>query len=366
MPNPSNSTPYWNAGGPRVYSEADLTGAIDAGILPPETAIRLKQHVLGKQLAPQANEEFFRLVGGFSDIFVTIASIMLMGAVLIIFTTSQDNLQPFDFFYIPTSLPTAIVAWGLAEYFVRIKRLSLTAIVLLFAFVGGVTDSTFKLAQHLLEDPKILVAIAGLVSTLAAWLHWKRFGVPITVVCGVGAAITFIISTLLYFFPPLKDYITPLLFILGIGVFTLAMYWDSSDIDRQTRRTDIAFWLHLLAAPLLVHPIFIEIGVFEGNINALLAVVIILLYLVVAFISLCIDRRALMVSALSYVLYAFTILFYDKPSWGGYEMGNFATSALIVSIILLVLAALWQPARVWALNKLPKSIQEKLPPAHIV
>ncbi len=31
------------------------------------------------------------------------------------------------------------------------------------------------------------------------------------------------------------------------------MRFDMTDPERLTRRTDIAFWLHLLAAPLIVH-----------------------------------------------------------------------------------------------------------------
>ena len=51
----------------------------------------------------------------------------------------------------------------------------------------------------------------------------------------------------------------------GIGVFALAMWWDRSDRVRQTRRSDVAFWLHLLAAPMIAHPIFHLLGVTEGN-----------------------------------------------------------------------------------------------------
>ena len=39
--------------------------------------------------------------------------------------------------------------------------------------------------------------------------------------------------------------------VLGIGVFLFAMRWDSSDPARVTRRSDVAFWLHLLAAPMI-------------------------------------------------------------------------------------------------------------------
>jgi hypothetical protein len=45
-----------------------------------------------------------------------------------------------------------------------------------------------------------------------------------------------------------------LVLVLGIGTFLFAMWWDSSDRARLTRRADVAFWLHLLAAPMIVHP----------------------------------------------------------------------------------------------------------------
>ena len=50
--------------------------------------------------------------------------------------------------------------------------------------------------------------------------------------------------------------IVGLVFVLiaGLGVFTLAMWWDRSDRVRQTRRSDVAFWLHLLAAPMIAAP----------------------------------------------------------------------------------------------------------------
>ena len=53
--------------------------------------------------------------------------------------------------------------------------------------------------------------------------------------------------------------------LLGIGVFLLAMRWDSSDRARLTRRTDVAFWLHLLAAPMIVHPVFTLLGLNDGS-----------------------------------------------------------------------------------------------------
>ena len=45
---------------------------------------------------------------------------------------------------------------------------------------------------------------------------------------------------------------------IGLAIFATAMKFDMSDRNRVTQRTDIAFWLHLLAAPLIVHSVVIH------------------------------------------------------------------------------------------------------------
>src|SRR3546814_15233594 len=82
------------------------------------------------------------------------------------------------------------------------------------------------------------------------------------------------------------------------SVITLAMWWDRSDRVRQTRRSDVAFWIHLLAAPMIAHPIFHLLGVTDGgNIGSGAAVLVIGVYILFGLIALAIDRRALLVSA---------------------------------------------------------------------
>ena len=54
----------------------------------------------------------------------------------------------------------------------------------------------------------------------------------------------------------LEALLLPLVFVAGLGVFAFAMRWDMTDPQRETRRSDVAFWLHLLAAPMIAHPLF--------------------------------------------------------------------------------------------------------------
>src|SRR3954463_4780380 len=100
-----------------------------------------------------------------------------------------------------------------------------------------------------------------------------------------------------------------LVLVLGVGIFLFAMWWDGSDRARLTRRADVAFWLHLLAAPMIVHPVFTLLGLNDGNATLGEGLVVILLYVVIGLTALAIDRRALLVSALAYVLFAMQQLF---------------------------------------------------------
>jgi hypothetical protein len=145
--------------------------------------------------------------------------------------------------------------------------------------------------------------------------------------------------------------------LLGIGVFLFAMWWDSSDPRRETRRSDVAFWLHLLAAPLIVHPIFVLLGLTDGSASTGEAIVVVLLYVALGFTALAIDRRALLVSALAYVLYALNSLF---QTYGAVEL-SFALTALVIGSALLLLSAFWHTARRGVVKTLPGAIQSKLP-----
>ena len=93
-------------------------------------------------------------------------------------------------------------------------------------------------------------------------------------------------------------------------IFAAAMRFDLSDRLRTTRRSDCAFWLHLLAAPLIVHslvmiaawwlmPFVKTYGIERMTANLVGAIAAIIV--VLALVAIVIDRRALLVSALTYL-----------------------------------------------------------------
>ena len=66
-----------------------------------------------------------------------------------------------------------------------------------------------------------------------------------------------------------------------------------------------------------------------------------------------------MVSSLAYVVYALSALF---KSYGEINQ-DFMLAALVISLVLLLLSAGWQPARSGILSRLPSAARQKLPPA---
>jgi hypothetical protein len=336
-----------------MYSESDLDDAVAAGAISREAAAALRSHVARSHSAPAVDEEHFKLLSGFNDIFVAIA----VGLVLVALAWIGESI-----FTPLAGALVAIAAWGLAEYFTRQRRMALPSILLLIAFVGGVAATLVGMMVEIDPDLSdranaVIGAGIGLVAAGAAWVHWKRFMVPITVAAGAAALVAVAVALTLAAIPAAKDAIYPILLAGGLAVFALAMWWDMSDRERRTRRSDVAFWLHLAAAPLIAHPVFHMLGVFNENITLNTAGIVLVLYLAFAFVALAVDRRALLVSSLAYVLYAMYSLFVTA---GAVELA-WAFTALVIGSALLTLSAFWHPMRRMVVGTLG-GLSEKLPP----
>jgi hypothetical protein len=358
-----------------MYSESDLEAAVAGGVMTPEQAAGFRNFVAAGQHSPAVDEEHFRLLTGFNDIFVTIAALILLLAVGWIGYYVPPNIEgdgPSPFM----GLFVAAVAWGLAEYFTRQRRMALPSIILLLAFVAGVGAATlFGIVGTVGADyfdnngqaVTIVIAASAAIQAIAAWLHWRRFRVPITFAAGAAAIVSLVLVLIASAFVTedmteqalmtMKTTIEAAALVLGLGVFLFAMRWDASDPRRETRRADVAFWLHLLAAPLMVHPIFSLLGLTQGSASTLDGVAVILLYVVLGLVALAIDRRALLVSALAYVLYALNSLF---ETYGVVEL-NVALTALIIGSALLLLSAFWANARRAVVRPLPDGLKTRLP-----
>ncbi len=345
-----------------MYSDSELESAVAAGAVTQDAADALRAHVSALRQSPNADEESFRLITSFNDVFVSIAGMLvLIGAGII-----------------GGGLLVAAAAWGMAEFFTRVRRMAFPSIVFFLAFVTGtynfMTRTIFiggyahgSLMELFAGESSrdflfVQAATAGIIVG-ACTLHWWRFKVPITVATGV-AAITMLVFTLIavIVYPNYSVWMFSFVLAGGLCVFGYAMWWDMQDRARKTRKSDVAFWLHLTASPLIVHPLFMLIGFnmglrADGSNATLLALVAVLIYASLGVVAIIVDRRAILVSALAYVLAA---AIYLTSSQGPSEFSA-AFAITIIGSSLLMLSAFWQNMRRAIVPMLPPAISNIMP-----
>ena len=333
-----------------MYADEDLELAVKQGVFSDASVTAFRDLLSQSTSSPAVDEENFKLIGGFNDIFIVIACGLLLFSSFSVLEAVSNGVGYLVFL---------LLSWALAEFFVLKRKMALPAIMLLLAFVGGVIG----LSDSMLSVTSELGAIlAATLSALAAYLHWRRFSVPITVAVATAAAVGLFIAIIQSVFPDIESGLPPVLFVCGLLVFAFAMSWDAADTARISYRSDVAFWLHLLAAPLIIHPVFTSLDILNGEEGLLSMALVTLLYLLLTFVSICIDRRVLMVSSLIYVIYALSGLI-DRYGVVG---SSFAYTGVFMGAMLLLLSAYWHRVRVHLVTYLPSSIKVYLPEVKVI
>lgn len=350
-----------------MIEPALLERAVSRGILTEAQAsdlVRLDRDELRND-RPRDDEQL-RLVTGFADIFVTIGLVLFLGTLAYI----VDDLAGAT----PGSVLVAVAAWGLAEFFTRRRRMALPSIVLLVVFalasfaaltsvlaghshLGGWAPLIGALSQNL--DRPLPVAGAALGTLALVTLHYRRFRVPITIAAGTAALAGTLVALAFAAAPELAAAnINGLLMLAGLAIFAFAMRYDLSDPHRMTRATDTAFWLHLLAAPLIVHPVLSTLALgTRGGIGSNAALLVLAVVVVLTLVALITDRRAILVAALSYTAIAFGTLIRDA----GLANRSLPLSLLTLGVFVLLLSAGWHPLRALLLRALPRGFAARLP-----
>jgi hypothetical protein len=296
------------------------------------------------------DDEKLRFIGGFGDIFVTLGiGLAWMCAV------------------------TAALSWLLAEFFTRKRRMALPSIALVLSFVGSAFwpfGFFFVFATALPEAlprkifsffPHVIFwldASSALAATGLAALHYWRFRVPITIAAGAATASTAALAFALALFPDLSLHIRSALVIaFGLAAFLAAMRFDMADPERLTRKTDIAFWLHLLAAPLIVQPLIFGFLGGVANLDTPRALGILAIFLGLGLVAIIIDRRAFLVLALAYAGFALGALIHRS----GVQHEIIPATLLALGVFVLAISAFWRPLRYAALRLLPAALTRRLP-----
>lgn len=295
-----------------MISRELLEAAVDRNIIhqnqvdPLLDFIRHRQSGTEEFAESNSHDEPLRFVRGFGDIFIS------FGIILLVIAINMLSLSGYLYF-----IPVAGFV-VMAEWLVRVRRLSLPGIAILLSILFFVN----KAIEFDHENATVLgLAILSLTS-LFFYLRYKMPFSLFPVAAGVVAIAIVQIGT------DLIEY--PLIFsALGLIVFIIAMGFDIRDTERNSHLSDSAFWLHLLAAPLMIHGLMISVLFSQQQWLADMghAIFIVLFFIGVLLIALLLDRRAMLVATQLYMVYAVTQLL----------EGQLGSAQNIIIYVLLIL-----------------------------
>ena len=323
-----------------VIDHALLARAVARGIVT-ATQVEALDRLAREEVAPVPervdDDERLRFITGFADIFVTLGIVLFVGAA---WWLAGDTLGETG-----SRVLVAALAWGLAEFFTRRRRMALPSIALLAIFA--------------VESFLAVSSMAGIAVGWGSALPGPSGSGAPAPLPYAGAALAATLLALAFALVPSLDTgaFSALLVTAGLAVFALAMRFDLADRQRQTRRTDIAFWLHLLAAPLIVHPMLTTVlrsGDAPTTVSAILVLGVVLLLALVALVT---DRRAILVAGLTYAGIAFGTLIRDA----GFTSRAAPLSFLALGAFVLLLSAGWHAMRSVVLRGLPARLAARLP-----
>lgn len=389
-----------------MISTATLDAAVAGGIITPDQRDRLRAMEAGvasTSTGPAGSsseagedDENLRLIGGGNDLFVTVGTVLLTAGFYFVLNTLLNG----QFTWIAGAL--VAFAWAVAEIVTRQHRMKLSSTVLALVFTGAATvllalmvDDHFRIRMP--DSIWQLLALRGQVSLAgysvlggviaAAIVYFWRFRVPIlaAIIAVAATLLAFLQTALLLYDGVASGSVTPpglhempqmlraalyMPLVCGLVVFATAVALDLHDRERRRIWSDCAFWLHVVSAPMLVHPLFIMAtgqDVVFGHIEPGADATIMLALLIIGFVyvALAIDRRSLLVPTLAY-FGSLGIYYLVNSAANSTGIPPFALILVVVGALVILFGAGWQRIRRLIVGStLPTSLTSKLPPYRV-
>ncbi len=340
----------------------DLGEAVRLGIIEPRQIERLASFLEARargEVLGAADREEVRFARGFQDVFLTLGiAILFVGIIATSIAIGQG---------VALSLIAAALSWGLAEVFARRRRLVLPSMALSIIFILSVGLSVFGLAAGSYDPMSGLLSnglpflIASLVAWAASGVFYLRFRLPFALAVFAAGGVAVLVSAVLTASPdPGETTLSAVILPAGLAIFGFAMAYDLSDPRRVTLSADNAFWLHLLAAPLILNGAFGLLTTWSADMDTGSAVSVVAAVLLLGLVAIVVDRRALLVAGLAYLGYAIGQLIYAadiEPSMVA------AVTLVLLGGGVILLGAGWRGARraLLAVLPLPTNLTDRLP-----
>ena len=326
-----------------------LNKAVEKGIVNHKQAsdlfdfFSMEESRLDRQEVVNNSGEQLKFLRSFGDVFIA------LGVLLLAFTCSQLALNT------TYQIITIVAFFLMAEWLVGHKRLVLPGITILLSilyFVNLVVDM-------ILEDKAIGVIGESLdvfLIVMVSLLFYLRYKMPFSLY-------PFAVSCILLFIQlsGINIIESPYVFIiLGLAVFMAAMWYDSRDTQRLSSLSDNGFWLHLLAAPLMVHGVMVSLFFAQQSDWQATSLSLFSLISLFFFIALFVDRRAMLVSSFAYALYAVFKFAYDRFM----QVDNLTLFIFMaIALFIIFFGTYWYRVRTWVFSPIASLKVCRLVPA---
>lgn len=345
----------------------DLDAAVRAGVIRSDQADDLRRFDERQRHAPAATEERFAFISGFADVMAAVGILM----VAITLAVMLGALFAAAFVVAP------FICWRAAIFFTEKRRLMLCSFVIFAVFALSSAGTALAAATWLTganpfagnNAPPFSYVLTAAATTAACYAWWRRFQLPIAFASSAVALVNIGVTAIRALFPNMPSLGVDLISaICGPVMFVWAMWWDISDVRRETVRSDVAFWMHIAAGFLLVKGAMTLLLGTQGDATSWgrmfkqiadpsqgQAAAVLGLFLIFAALALIIDRRSLLTSGMFYAVPAMISLF------GGVGGQAIAAAFLLCGLTLTFLAVRWTAIREPLLRLIPDKIAAQVP-----
>lgn len=306
----------------------------------------LSRHNSQDALFMQAKQgELFDFIKGYTDILITLGLCLFqIGFALSLLSLFDDNNWP----HIWVLIILASLQIGLSAYYLRYRRLKLPGMSICL----GLAATIFAIAFF--EDwTQELIWIAPLLGLLFYIAFRLPFVLYLTALS--GALLIFDLSDKGFETGPSLE----ISILYGCILVVIALYFDIRDRLRETRLAQNAFWLHLAAAPCLIHPFAFPLLIDDSlyaSLGLFVAIIILSLF------SIIIDRRSFLLSSSLYLLaLLIKLLFFQDQT-------DMMTTSLffiffLIGVFLTSIGSFWEHIRKTIMSILPDFPgKDRLPP----
>jgi hypothetical protein len=354
--------------------EIDLDAAAKAGVIDEYQALALRNFQSERDGISIASSEKFVLFGGYADLIAAAGLAMILLSLIVLpVAMLEGRLASLPAAFIFSAYLVGLaVACIFAAKRLKLQHLPAVATILLGSALlsGGYAACLYPIAfferDELHLEDIIVPLFAATGATFFSWQFWRQVRFPLVpaVTCAIWAFCIYVSSSELlndgHHYGDRSAVPDILLILMGASVLAWAVFWDITDVRRETERSQIAFWLHCSAGFMITHSIANMVGILgrqPPDLSEMLSTgsgLFILFHIAVAtLVSVILDRRTLFSGACLSLLFV-------KIS-GGFPIGLPITGVLLLSVTLA-----WTPLRERVLAFLPVSIKAQLPRTSIV